>query len=46
MDGIIGDLIRNIENNWKEIGDVGKEGNKKKKKYWRQSRRKKNKNRK
>ena len=28
MNGMIGDLIRSIGDNWKEIGDIGREYNK------------------
>jgi len=32
--GIIGDLIRSIGSNWKEIGDVRREYNKREKEHW------------
>ena len=34
MDRMIRGLIRNIGGNWKEIGDIGREGNKGRKRHW------------
>ena len=31
---MIGDLIRNIRNNWKETRDIGREYNRRKKEHW------------
>ena len=34
---MIGDLIKNIGDNWKETRDVGREYNKREKEHWKQS---------
>ena len=44
MDRIIEDLIRNIRDNQKETGDIGREYNRREKEHWKQFRRRKRKN--
>jgi len=34
IDGMIGDLIRSIGDNWKETRDIGREYNRRKKEHW------------
>jgi len=34
IDGMIGNLIRSIRADWKEIGDIGRECNTRKKEHW------------